>query len=52
VTNTNSVSSDDAFIDGIAAMPASDQRGALIDVVLDTATWQIAQPSDVDGRAR
>jgi hypothetical protein len=52
VTNTNSISSDDAFIDGIAAMPASDQRAALIDVVLDTATWQTAPQSDVDGRAR
>lgn len=52
MTNTSSVASDDAFIDGIAAMPADQQRAALIDVVFDTATWQPAHTSDVDGRVR
>lgn len=52
MTNTSSVASDDAFIDGIAAMPVDLQRAALIDVVFDTVTWQPAPASDTDGRAR
>ena len=51
MTNTSSITTDDAFIDGIAAMHPEDQRAALIDVVLDTATWATDQ-ADAEGWAR
>lgn len=43
MTNNSSITTDDAFIDGIAAMQPEDQRAALIDVVLDAASWQPTQ---------
>lgn len=49
---TNTPESDDAAIDRLAASPTVDWQGAVVDVALDTAVWQPAPQSDVDGRAR
>lgn len=52
MTNTSSVTVDDTFIEGLRALQAPDKTAALIDVALDTATWQPARQAEADGRAR
>jgi hypothetical protein len=52
---TNTIDSDDATIERLRALPDDDKRVALVDVVLDTATWQPAvgeAVANVEARSR
>lgn len=49
---TNSIDSDDAAIERLAATPTPDWRTVLADLAIDTAEWQPAPQADEKGRAR
>jgi hypothetical protein len=49
---TNTPESDDALVERLRTTAMVDRIDDLLDAVNDTATWQPAQPSDVDGRVR
>ena len=48
---TNTPESDNDLLDSIRAVAMADRIDALLDAVNDT-TWQPAEQSDADGRAR